>query len=419
MLGSSQTWTNGSANTVTVNGTTGAGTVTGAGNNLTVANTSTGSTVINAAIQTTTGNVTNSSGTTSLSGLNTYTGVTNINAGTVNANTADVSTSAQSLGQGATVNLGVAATSSGVLNYTGGAATLDKNINALGNGSDTVRNSGSGALTLSGTVTKNGTNLTLNASTAAINVTGQIVGAAAGSDLFITGNNTATLSNNNTYNGATTVGTVAPSTTILAVTGSLSGTTGVTVNSGGTLLLNSSTAANNIINTAATFTSNGGTLAVDNTQTGRTNTFASMTLNANTTLNFGTGDTNTLLFTLPGNLNAFVTGGGILTINGWTGLSYAGQLLNPSAADTGDATQDRLIFAGDPGFGNGNFISGIQFSGFGAGATQVSFGAGQFEIVPVPEPATTALIGAVALCALIGYRERRRFTGIRSRMARK
>ncbi len=42
-----------------------------------------------------------------------------------------------------------------------------------------------------------------------------------------------------------------------------------------------------------------------------------------------------------------------------------------------------------------------------------------YEIVPVPEPATTALIGAVALCALIGYRERRRFTGVRSRLARK
>ena len=59
-----------------------------------------------------------------------------------------------------------------------------------------------------------------------------------------------------------------------------------------------------------------------------------------------------------------------------------------------------------------------SLSGFGPGAIGVSFG-GQYEIVPVPEPATTALIGAVALCALIGYRERRRFTGIRSRLARK
>ena len=32
------------------------------------------------------------------------------------------------------------------------------------------------------------------------------------------------------------------------------------------------------------------------------------------------------------------------------------------------------------------------------------------QIVPVTEPASTALIGSLALCALIGYRERRRFT---------
>jgi hypothetical protein len=48
----------------------------------------------------------------------------------------------------------------------------------------------------------------------------------------------------------------------------------------------------------------------------------------------------------------------------------------------------------------------------------VQFGS-NYEIVPVPEPATTALIGAVALCGLIGYRERRRFTGLGKRAARK
>ena len=48
----------------------------------------------------------------------------------------------------------------------------------------------------------------------------------------------------------------------------------------------------------------------------------------------------------------------------------------------------------------------------------MAFGNG-FEIVPVPEPATTALIGSIALCALIGYRERRRFAGLGKRTARK
>ena len=54
-------------------------------------------------------------------------------------------------------------------------------------------------------------------------------------------------------------------------------------------------------------------------------------------------------------------------------------------------------------FGVGSYIPNISFDGFGAGATEVAFGTG-FEMVPVPEPAATALIG---------YRERRRFTGLR------
>ncbi len=329
------------------------------------------------------------------------------------------------------MNLGVAATSSGVLNYTGGGGTLDKNINAVGNGTDTVRNSGSGALTLSGTLTKNGTNLTLNAATAGINVTGNIVGAAANSDLIVTGNNTTSISSTaNTYNGRTTVGTVAASTTILAVTGSLSGTTGVTVNSGGTLLLNSSAgpgvAGSNIIGTvvgtvgSASYTSNGGTLAVGTGTDHQTHTFASMTLNANSTLDFGSGSaTNTLqfgsLFGAPGATTTALQGGSLqLSILNWNGTQYS----IGDTTDNGSLTQARLLFNTDPGFGAG-IINGINFSGFGAGAIQVSFGASQFEIVPVPEPATTALIGAVALCALIGYRERRRFTGVRSRLARK
>ena len=45
----------------------------------------------------------------------------------------------------------------------------------------------------------------------------------------------------------------------------------------------------------------------------------------------------------------------------------------------------------------------------------MTYGPGQFEIVPVPEPATTALLGAVALCALIRHRR----PAARSRLARK
>jgi hypothetical protein len=63
-------------------------------------------------------------------------------------------------------------------------------------------------------------------------------------------------------------------------------------------------------------------------------------------------------------------------------------------------------------------IQGINFTGYAPGAQEVHFG-GEYEIVPVPEPATTALVGSLALCALIGYRERRRIGGVLSRLARK
>ena len=354
-------------------------------------------------------------GTLTLAGVNSYTGATNINAGTVNISTLAPGATAQSLGRNigaAAVTLGVAGTSSGTLNYTGAAGTLDKNIQALGNGSDTIQNSGSGLLTLSGTLTKNGTTLSLNGGANGIAVTGQIIGAAANSDLTITGG-TTTVSNNNTYNGATVV--TSTGTLEVATGGSLSGTTGVTVNSGGTLLMNNN--ANNVINatTPAPLAVDGGTVALGSTVSGKNQTFASLTLSGASTLDFGTGAAgNALTFT---NSGAFT---GTLNVFNWSGTLY-----DPSATDNGfiGDTQDRFLFTNDSGYsamqlGNISFFSDAGTTFLGTGA-QITFGGGGFEIVPVPEPATTALIGAVALCALIGYRERRRFTGIRGRLARK
>ncbi len=286
----------------------------------------------------------------------------------------------------------------GANTYTG-ATTISAGTLQLGIGGATGSLSPSSAITNNGTLTFNRSNALSQGTdfSNTIGGSGGIVQAGAG---------TTTLSSTgNSYSGGTTVNAGT-----LAVTGSLSGTTAVTVNTGGTLLLNSSTAADNIINTSADFTGAGGTLKVDDSQTGRTNTFASMTLSANTVLDFGTGTTNSLLF---GSLNgatmtALSAGTLTLTISGWTGSMF-----NPGeTTDThGDLTQDRLLFSSDPGFTLGVPITGISFTGFGPGMA-VQFG-GQYEIVPVPEPATTALIGAVALCALIGYRERRRIRNCR------
>ena len=166
-----------------------------------------GSTIISAIVGASVTGVIQNSATSqlTLTNSNTYATAVSINLGTVSINNVDaIATNAQALGVNTDVNLGVAAASSGTLLYTGAAGTLAKNINALGNGSDTVQNSGSGLLTLSGTLTKNGTTLTLKGGAGGIEVTGVIAGASAGSDLVLEGG-TTTLSVANTYNGPTTV----------------------------------------------------------------------------------------------------------------------------------------------------------------------------------------------------------------------
>ena len=141
-------------------------------------------------------------GTQIFSGTNTYSGKTTVAKGALSVgNVNATATNAQALGENVAVDLGVAGTSSGTLVYTGGAGTLAKNINALGNGSDTIQNAGAGVLILSGTLAKNGTVLTLKGGNG-INVTGSIQGSSANSDLIIDGG-TTTLSSANTYNGPT------------------------------------------------------------------------------------------------------------------------------------------------------------------------------------------------------------------------
>ena len=194
----SATRINSDADTLTL----GAGGITGAGQVLTVGGA--GDTTISGVIGTGAGAlIKDGAGTFTLSGSNTYTGTTSIDNGVISCNTVATSGSAQSLGQGATVNLGVAATSSGTLKYTGSTGTLDKAINALGNGSDTIQNSGAGVLTLSGIITKDGTILTLK--DGEFLVSGKITGASADSDLIVDGS-TVTLTNaNNDYNGPTII----------------------------------------------------------------------------------------------------------------------------------------------------------------------------------------------------------------------
>ena len=186
-------------------------------------------------------------------------------------------------------------------------------------------------------------------------------------------------------------------------------------NVGGTLLLNSSTNANNIVgSSAATVNLNGGTLKVADALSGSTQTFAAMTLSAISTLDFGsspagTNGNNFQFSTLtPGTVAALNTAALTLNVNKWSGTFYD---ISETADHALDLTQDRFLIGAGSLFASNTLIPGISFfndsGAFIGNGIQVSVPGG-FEIVAVPEPGSAALIGSVALCALIGYRNRRR-----------
>ncbi|MBK8036101.1 MAG: autotransporter-associated beta strand repeat-containing protein [Verrucomicrobiaceae bacterium] len=244
-------------------------------------------------------------GTATISGTNTFSGKTTIESGSISVATVDAATTAQPLGTNAALDLGVAATSSGTLIYTGAAGTLGKDINALGNGSDTIQNSGSGLLTLSGTLTKDGTTLNLNGGASGINVTGAIVGTSASSDLVIAGG-VVTLSNANTYNGPTILnaGTLNINNANAISTGAFTINGGTIDNTSGSAI---TLATNNPLNINADFTFGG----TNNLNLGT----GAVTLNANRTVTVN-GSTLTIGGTIAGNFNLTGAGAGTLLLTG-------------------------------------------------------------------------------------------------------
>ena len=140
------------------------------------------------------GNLTQAgSGTLALGGTNTFTGLTTLSAGNISISTSTA------LGSTSGINLGNAT----ALIYTGVAGNLTRDI-AVTSGTGTIRNSGSGLLTLSGALSKNGTTLTLAGGSNGITVSGAIGGSSANSDLVIDGG-TVNLTGTNTYNGPTSL----------------------------------------------------------------------------------------------------------------------------------------------------------------------------------------------------------------------
>lgn len=355
------------------------------------------------------GNATNAqlvkqgTGTLILSGANTFTTSMTVNNGVLNilSNTALGTTAA-----GTIVTTGAALELQGGITITGEALTLTgtgiANGGALRNISGNNHYNGNITLTGNTRVNSDAGLLTINpaAGNAFSGAFGLTLGGAGNiliQDSIATGTGTltkvgggiVTLQGANTFTGSTVI-----SSGILIASGAstLGGTAAITVDSGGTLLLSG---AGNRVNDSADITLNGGTLSMEGLS-GASETMGSLTLTANSSINFGAVDSNTLTF------DDLTLGAFTLAIYGWTGNIYS----SSDTTDTGAATQDRLVFANST---LSNTLSQVIFfddsGNYLGNGHQVSIGL-NFEIVPVPEPQTIA--GAIALLGFIGFRERRR-----------
>ena len=402
-------------------------------------------------------------GTLVLSNLNTYTGTTGVGAGTLvamnnapsgaagafgNATTAitlglgningsdgTVATNASpSLAIGGAYNVARPVTIANLATTgtysvggsTDNAAAFSGLITASQNFSVTqVATSGANALTLSGGITGGATATTKTVTfnnVGAVNVTTVgIADGAGGGKLALTKLNSGvlTLAATNTFTGAATVGAVLSGTpasaranggTLSAASaGALGSVTSITINNGGTMLLNAVTpnpnatdAANRISDTAPiSLGSAGGTGGIGGTilrgayvseGTGSTLGMGALTLASSSTLDFGSttaGQLGTLRFT------TFTPAGFTLNI-----LNY----VDHSVVAGVEGVDDRLIFGADQ-------LSNLGLFSFnGTAAAEVDLGGGLFEIVPmavpVPEPATW--VGGCATLLVLGFHLRRR-----------
>ena len=259
-------------------------------------------------------------------------------------------------------------------------ATITTNIGTL---------SGAAGSFLGGSLTGSGTfTFSIGARNENATFAGNLVDGSSKTALTKVGSGTQVLSGSNSYTGATTL-----SGGIAELSGSLTGTISVNLTSG-TLLLSGASEA---INNAAALSLSAGTKVAFNTGlSGRTETLNSLVLLGNAILDFGDGDTNTFAFT-----------------NGITGLGSNTLSIYNWSGPIGAGTQDILALSNTL---SPTELSHVSFFSDGAGLTflgtgnQISFGGPNFQVVPVPEPASTAALGAAGLLGLIGFRERRRLT---------
>lgn len=202
------------------------------------------------------------------------------------------------------------------------------------------------------------------------------------------GPGTLTLTGSNTYDGTTrvTAGTLVLSNTSGQ---SLANTTSIQVDSGATLALG----ADNQIGNSTSLILNGGTFRVGTDTAGYSDTLGTLTLTASSTIDLGsfTG-AHTLTFANSSAI-AWATNA-VLTISNWQGVTR----------DPGDA--GRILFG--PGGLTSAQLAQVYWApqNISGGVLINSNG----ELVPIPEPRVYA--AAVALLAVVAWRERKRWRAL-------
>jgi autotransporter-associated beta strand protein len=323
-------------------------------------------------------------GTLSLSGANSYSGGTTVTLGTLQLSGSGTlgSTTGSLAVNGGKLDLNGTSQTVGAFSGTGSSAQIN-NSSATAS-TLTVGNAG-GSGTFAGSLTNTGLN-TIN--------------------LIKTGAGTLTLTNLNSYLGATTVsGGILELKNTLSV--ALSGTSGVKINNSGTLLFSGNNQLNQAVAPPITLGTVGGSGAAPKIDAGGTIQggpnaagtagLGALTLNVNSTIDL----TGTSVLHFANSTAQSWQPSTILSITNWDG------------APTGGGNEQLL-------FGNGNVpgltlgqLSQINFidpTGFAPGVYSAIFAGSDFnEIVPglaIPEPGTWA--GATLALAAIAWTQRKR-----------